>query len=39
VSHDLAFHSKIHSKILQNSTKFRINSNKLGKIGINWNRQ
>jgi len=35
VSHDLAF----HSKILQNSNKFRINSNKLGKIGINWSRQ
>jgi len=35
VSHDLAF----HSKILQNSNKFRINSNKLGKIRINWNRQ
>jgi len=35
VSYDLAF----HSKILQNSNKFRINSNKLGKIGINWNRQ
>jgi len=39
LSHDLAFHSKIHSKILQNLNKFRINSNKLGKIGINWNRQ
>jgi len=35
VSHDLAF----HSKILQNANKFRKNSNKLGKIGINWNRQ
>jgi len=35
VSHNLAF----HSKILQNSNKFRINSNKLGKIGINWSRQ
>jgi len=35
LSHNLAF----HSKILQNSNKFRINSNKLGKIGINWNRQ
>jgi len=24
---------------LKNANKFRKNSNKLGKIGINWNRQ
>ena len=41
-SHALSFHSnslKFTQKPLQNLNKFRINSNKLGEFGTNWNRQ